>query len=221
MRHVIFDLDGTLTDPSLGIVRSFEHAQQRLGRTRTRAPETELRRFIGPPLRDAVAELLDTRDPVLIEQAVALYRERYGTLGLLENEVYPGIVEVLEQLLQRGHSLWICTGKPGAYAARIAEHFGLTRWLRGIYGCELDGTRADKAELLAYLMEREGILPNDAVMVGDRMHDVQAAKACGMPCIGVLYGFGTELELSSAGAASLCGSVSELTASILALVRAL
>lgn len=210
--HVIFDLDGTLSDPSEGIERSLSHAAERMG---VAVPDfVEVRRHIGPPTRQVVAELLQTDDPARIEQAVTLYRERYGSEGLWENRVYAGISALLAGLHQRGLQLWICTGKPQIYAQRIAEHFGFTAWLSGVYGCELDGTRADKAELLAYLLGRERIEPVSAVMVGDRMHDVRAASACGLQSIGVLYGFGSEDELRSAGVSLVCADVAELEAAL-------
>ena len=210
--HVIFDLDGTLTDPREGITRSYAHALSVLGLP---VPQlSELTRFIGPPTREVVSELLSTRDPARIERAVEIYRERFARVGLFENEVFPGMNSVLEQLSARGHSLWICTSKPGVYAQRIAEHFGFTRSVRAVYGCELDGTRADKAELLAYLLQREAIAAPSAVMVGDRMHDVRAARLCGVRSIGVLYGFGSEQELRDAGADRLCATVAELSAVI-------
>ena len=214
-QHVIFDLDGTLTDPAEGITRSYAHALQVLGYPVP--PLAELTRFIGPPTREVVSELLGTSDPLRIEQGVAVYRERFGKLGLFENQVYPGMNELLLQLQARGHELWICTSKPTVYAQQIAEHFGFTRSLRAVYGCELDGTRADKAELLAYLLQREAIAPERAVMIGDRMHDIRAARLCGVRSIGVLYGFGSRQELTHAGADRLCATVAELSAHIAAL----
>jgi phosphoglycolate phosphatase len=210
--HVIFDLDGTLTDPREGITRSYAHALEVLGYPVP--PLAELTRFIGPPTREVVGELLGTADSELIERAVTIYRERFGRVGLYENEVYAGMNQLLAQLAARGHSLWICTSKPSVYAQPIAQHFGFTRSLRAVYGCELDGTRADKAELLAYLLEHEAIAPERAVMIGDRMHDIRAARVCGIRSIGVLYGFGSRQELSDAGADWLCDAVSDLAALI-------
>jgi len=207
-RHLIFDLDGTLTDPREGITRSYAHALEVLGYA---APKlSDLTRFIGPPAREVLAELLGTQDSARIEQAMALYRERFGEVGLFENEPYAGMNELLTGLALRGHTLWVCTSKPTVYARRIAEHFGFTRSLRAVYGCELDGTRADKAELLAYLLEREEIPAANAVMIGDRLHDIRAARMCGVRSIGVLYGFGSREELAHAGADQLCATVAEL-----------
>jgi phosphoglycolate phosphatase len=215
LEHVIFDLDGTLTDPREGITRSYAHALTVLGRPVP--PLAEFERFIGPPTREVLSDLLETQDRELIERAVAIYRERFSTVGLFENAAYPGILSLLKELRERGYTSWVCTSKPTVYAEPIAQHFGFTPWLRTVYGCELDGTRADKAELLAYLIEREQIAPTRAVMIGDRKHDLRAAQLCGVHSIGVLYGFGSELELVTAGAQRLCASVSALLPAILSL----
>jgi phosphoglycolate phosphatase len=211
-QDVIFDLDGTLTDPREGITRSYAHTLDLLGYP---VPElSSLTRFIGPPTREVLAELLGTQDSARIEQGVAIYRERFGEVGLFENEPYAGMNELLATLAQRGHTLWVCTSKPTVYAQRIAEHFGFMPSLRAVYGCELDGTRADKADLLAYLLERESIPAQHAVMIGDRLHDIRAARACGVRSIGVLYGFGSREELTQAGADHLCATVTELAHAI-------
>jgi len=209
IEHVIFDLDGTLTDPAEGITRSYAYALQALGYPVP--PLAALTRFIGPPTREVMSELLGTHDAARIEQGVERYRERFADVGLFENAVFPGIPELLQTLAARGVGLWVCTSKPGVYAQRIAEHFGFMRDLRAVYGCELDGTRSDKAELLAYLLAREAIPASRAIMVGDRLHDVRAARLCAVRNIGVTYGFGSVEELTQAGADRLCATVLELT----------
>jgi phosphoglycolate phosphatase len=208
LRYVLFDLDGTLTDSRSGITRSWAHALTSLGRE---APAlAALEQYIGPPTREVARQLLGSDDPVLVERCVASYRERYATVGLFENAVYPGIDALLPALAADGYTLLICTSKPTVYARRIAEHYGFVRWLRAVYGCELDGTRGDKTELLAYLLEQERIAPETAVMIGDRMHDMHAAQHVGVHAIGVLYGFGSREELIGAGAGMLCESASEI-----------
>ena len=208
VQHVLFDLDGTLTDSRSGITQSWAHALRSLGHE----PPTlqALEQYIGPPTRDVARSLLQSADPALVERCVAVYRERYATVGLFENAVYPGIDALLAALAADGHTLFICTSKPTVYAQRIAEHFGLARFLRAVYGCELDGTRADKAELLRYILEQERIAPQNAVLIGDRMHDVRAARHAGVHAIGVLYGFGSRDELVAAGATLLCASAAEV-----------
>jgi phosphoglycolate phosphatase len=210
-KHVLFDLDGTLTDPREGITRSYAHALATLGRPVP--PLSELEHYIGPPTREVIGDMLQTTDPALIERAVAIYRERFGTVGLFENAPYAGIAEVLTELEARGYGLYVCTSKPTVYAERIAQHFGFTQ-LRVVYGCELDGTLADKRDLLAHILQREPIEPAHAVLIGDRLHDVRAAISCGLHSIGVLYGFGSRAELTEAGAERICATVSELLPAI-------
>jgi phosphoglycolate phosphatase len=206
--HLVFDLDGTLTDPREGITRCFLHVLERL--ERPLQPQHELERFIGPPLRDALAELIGSRDAAQVENATAIYRERFSTTGLFENFPYPGIADALAGLRAQGHTLWVCTSKAGVFAKRILEHFELSAFFSAIYGCELDGALSDKAELLAHLLGRHAIDPARAIMIGDRMHDIRAARANGLRSIGVLYGFGDEAELRGAGADVLCTQVAGL-----------
>jgi len=137
-------------------------------------------------------------------QAVALYRERFAVKGMFENSVYPGIVEVLAELSDHGAWLSVATVKPTVFAERIVEHFGLGRFFHGIYGSELDGNNSDKTHLLGHLLKSESLSPSDTIMIGDRAHDVLAAKANDVSSIGVLWGYGSREELVSAGADALC-----------------
>jgi phosphoglycolate phosphatase len=210
--HLIFDLDGTLTDPREGITRSYIHALEQLGLAAPLAQDLE--RYIGPDLRQVLAELLATKDAERIEHAVRLYRERFGTVGLFENELYPEVHATLQVLGESGFVHWLCTSKPRVYAERILEHFELSRYFRGVYGTELGGAFSDKAELLAHLLDREQIAPERAIMIGDRMCDVRAAQLNGTHCIGVLYGFGTSSELLEAGAIATCEQFRQLPAVI-------
>jgi phosphoglycolate phosphatase len=191
---LLFDLDGTLTDSREGITRCIAHALAAHGRVAP--PLAELERYIGPPLHRTFEALV----PEAAKEALAAFRERYGTVGLFEKQVYPGIEEALGTLTAISDSMFVATSKPAAYAKRIVEHFDLQRFFRGVYGCEMDGVRADKAELLAYMVTEEGFAPADAVMIGDRSHDIVAARANGMRSIGVTWGFGSHEELTEAGA---------------------
>ncbi len=196
--HVLFDLDGTLTDPFEGITRSMSHALAALGR---RAPAREdLRWCIGPPIRSNFQKLLDSDEPGLIEKAVALYRDRYSSLGLFENDVYAGIPEALHALKGTGHALYIASSKPTEYSERIVSHFGLRHFFDGVYGSEMDGTRSDKPTLISHVLQEESIESRDAVMVGDREHDMMGGHANGVTGVGVLWGYGTREELETSGA---------------------
>jgi phosphoglycolate phosphatase len=209
-RALLFDLDGTLTDPRPGIVGSIRHALERM--ERASPPDDVLATFIGPPLRATFAGLLDTTSPELIERAVALYRERFGTIGLFENEVYPGVPEMLAAAGALAPAAFVATSKPAVYAERIVKHFGLDHHFARVYGSELAGRFEDKSELLPHLLAAEAIAPGAAVMIGDRSVDVLAARAAGIRSIGVLWGYGSAAELTEAGADALCASPGDLLA---------
>lgn len=202
--NVLFDLDGTLTDPGEGFVACVSYALSKL-ECRPYARD-EIRKHVGPPLEETLARLIE--DPVKIPAAVAFYRERYASVGYLENAVYPGIEDALRALHSEGMRLFVATSKPAVYAERIVAHFGLGRFFRGIYGSELDGARSNKTELLGHLLEKEGIA--SAVMVGDRAQDMIAARAHGVHPIGALWGYGSREELAAAGAAVLCERPADL-----------
>ncbi len=201
---VLFDLDGTLTDPRQGITRSFQYALSALGRTAP--PEKELLWCIGPPLAASFAQLLETDDPALVNTAVERYRERFGVVGLYENRLYAGVPAMLAEVREMGCRVFLATSKLGAYARRILEHFELEGEFDGIYGSELDGSRSNKSELIARILAREGLAADSTVMVGDREHDMRGAAACGVRGLGVTYGYGSEEELRRHGAARLADS---------------
>jgi phosphoglycolate phosphatase len=194
--NLVFDLDGTLTDPELGISRCLVYALEQIGAP---APErTQLRRHIGPPLRQVFGELLATSDAALIERAVAVYRERFGEIGLYENELYPGTTEGIEHLAGSGHRLFVATTKAEVYARRIIEHFQLGHHFVEVYGAALSGAGSHKSELLARLVMEHGIDPVESVMIGDRGSDVSGARVNGLRTVGVLWGYGTAEELADA-----------------------
>ncbi len=197
-----FDLDGTLTDPKPGITRCIQYALERLGFP---VPaEDDLVWCIGPPLHASMKKFVGTDE--LAHRAVELYRERFRDVGLYENEVYAGIEETLAKVAAGGRRLFVATSKPKVYADRIVEHFGLGRHFEHIFGSELDGTRTDKADLLAYALTEANVDPARAIMIGDRSHDVVGARKNGMKAIGVLYGYGSLAELMDAGAHHLCAA---------------
>ena len=196
--NLLFDLDGTLTDPFEGITKCIAHALVKLGRPAP--PRESLRWCIGPPLKKSLATLLASDDDQLAEKALEIYRERFGLVGLFENEVYKDIPEVLGVLKERGHSLYVVTSKPTVYAERIVNHFSLRGYFRGIYGSELDGTRTDKTSLMSHILQRESSASPGTFMIGDRKHDIIAAKANGVFGLGVLWGYGTREELEASGA---------------------
>ncbi len=207
-RAVLFDLDGTLTDPKPGITRCIQHALAKL--KRPVPSEDELLWCIGPPLQVSFPRLLGTADKGCVEQAITYYRERFSTVGLFENALYPGIPEALHELRGRGFRTFVATSKPRVFAERIVDHFHLMPLFDGVYGSELDGTRVDKGDLIAYLLTTESLDPDLAVMVGDREHDMLGGVRCGLRCVGVTYGYGSEKELTEHGALRLACAPGEL-----------
>jgi phosphoglycolate phosphatase len=212
MRTILFDLDGTLTDPREGITRCIAYALERLGIQPP--PLDQLTFAIGPPLRGTFAHLLGdgTRDAV--ELAVRHYRERFGDVGLFENALYEGIGETLSALGESGATLLVATSKPHVYARRIVEHFALDRHFREVHGCELDGTREDKRDLIAHIIPHHGLDASRAVMIGDRGVDMRAGRHHGLAAIGALWGYGSREELLEHGAQRLCDSPRALLAAL-------
>ena len=206
--NILFDLDGTLTDPYRGITNCIAYALNRLGRPSP--PPPSLKWCIGPPLMKSFARLLATDDDGRVQEAIALYRERFGSVGLFENNVYDGIPDMLHAFQKGGHTLYVATSKPHIYADRIVDHFHLLPFFKRVYGSERDGRRSDKPSLLAYVLKRESIPAWDAVMVGDRKHDMIGARANGMIGLGVLWGYGPREELASSGARRCVATPQEL-----------
>lgn len=206
MSAIFLDLDGTLIDPKEGITLSIQHALRELG---AEVPsQNELTWCIGPPLHDSFRVLLGERADV--GAAVDLYRERYTDEGMFEADVYDGIGEMLDGLRDTGLPLYIATSKPHAYASTIADHFGLSHYVNGLYGAELDGTNSDKTDLLAHVLAETGADPYKSVMIGDRMHDILGAQNNDIPSLGVLWGYSDEGELHMAEADALAGDPEEV-----------
>lgn len=196
-RYLLFDLDGTLTDPKTGITNSVAYALRHFGIT-VDDPET-LTRFIGPPLKDSFMDYYGF-DESRANQAVSKYREYFGAAGLYENAVFAGVETLLDRLKKARKTLIVATSKPTVYAVKILAHFRLLRYFDFVSGSELDGSRVKKAEVIAYALERNGVADRSfAVMIGDRKHDVIGAKKNGIDSVGVLYGYGSRAELEQAG----------------------
>ncbi len=209
IQNLLIDLDGTLTDPKLGIIRCVQHALTELGQPVP--PDDDLLWFIGPPLRDSFETLLSGSDHDA-ETAVTIYRERFGAVGLLENNVYDGVEELLSAQAAAGRRQFIASTKPHVYIHPILEHFGLSHWFERVYGSELDGTRAVKADLLRYIFAELELNPAETVMIGDRVHDMAAAKSVGVTSIWVDYGYGDAAERDQAEPDHICATVEELGA---------
>lgn len=204
---LLFDLDGTLTDPFEGITRSVEYALNAFG------IEVEDRRvlapFIGPPLVESLTERygFTMEDAVA---AVAKYREYFAVKGLYENELFEGIPELLSDCRKAGYKISMATSKPTHYARIIAEHFDIARYFDAIHGSSLDGTRITKSSVVAEAVAEEHLDPSRALMIGDRRHDVEGAGELGIRTVGVLYGYGSREEHEAAGAAYIVNDLDEL-----------
>ena len=217
---VVFDLDGTLTDSRPGILRSARAAIARLkaadGGDRRVPLDAELDWIIGPPLQESFATLVGAERA---QTLLAYFRERYATVGLFESSLYEGVVEALDSLAARDYRLFVATSKAEAYARRIVDHFGLRRYFAQVYGAEMDGRRSAKSDLLAYLLGRERSgATRRIVMIGDRRHDADGARAVGIPAIGALWGYGDAEELSRAGADPLIESPRQIPAAVAAAI---
>ena len=212
IKNVLFDLDGTLTDPAEGITNALMHAQRRLGRPVS--PREDLFVFIGPPLIETfMSEWGLSREES--EQALVYYREHFGTKGLFENVPYEGIGDCLARLKEAGLRLFVATSKPEPLSLRILEHFDLIKYFEAVAGSTMDEQRTKKGEVIAYALKTFDLRPEETVMVGDRKHDVLGARENGVPCVGVLYGYGSRAELTEAGAAALAADLNQFTALLL------
>lgn len=200
-RAVLFDLDGTLTDPVVGITRSLAHALVTLGRVPP--PADAMRWCIGPPLRTVLRDLLETDDPETIEAAVDAYRSRYAAVGKFENVLVDGIPAALEKVRAEADYVAVATSKLKTYAADIVGHFGLAHVFDAVHGSELDGANAVKRDLIRHILSTETLEAAATVMVGDRSHDVVGASANAVSTIGVRWGYAAPGELETAGAMAI------------------
>lgn len=208
IKYILFDLDGTLTDPEEGITKSMQYA---LGHMGVEVQDlTSLRKHIGPPLKEGLMEFWGF-DEKKTEEAIGWYRKCFAKTGMYQNVVYPGIEDVLKTLVAEGKKLILATSKAEKYAILIMEHFGLDIYFTDMCGSSLDGTRGKKGDVIRYALEKNQITDIDeVVMVGDRLHDILGAKENGLKSVGVLYGFGDREELELAGANKIAQDMKEL-----------
>lgn len=197
-RYILFDLDGTLTDSQQGIFNAVEYALRHYGITVE--DKNFLRPFLGPPLSDSMMKYCGF-DRQRAEEAVELFREYYHAGGMFENQVYPGVEQLLSRLRARDCRLYVATSKPEATAREILAHFGLDSYFSFIGGATMDDSRVKKGDVIRYVLETCKIRDlEQALMVGDRKHDILGAKENGLESVGVLYGYGSREELVKAGA---------------------
>ncbi len=208
MKTALFDLDGTLTDSRSGIVASLRAALRELGHHPD--PNEDLTWVVGPPMEQIVERLLAPYGDTRHTRAVALYRRHYAAGGMFDNAVYPGIPEALAAFRTAGFTLFVATAKRTRFAKPILAHFGLADAFAGIYGTEDSGEFDRKADLIAHVLRQHTVDPVQAVMIGDRLHDIEAAHANGLPAIGVAWGYGGPGELERVGADRIAATPAEL-----------
>ncbi|MBQ6540137.1 MAG: HAD family hydrolase [Oscillospiraceae bacterium] len=212
---VLFDLDGTLTDPAEGITNSVFYTLDHYGIPRP--PREELYSFIGPPLSESFMKFYGFPERQANE-AIQVYREYFSVKGLFENTVYDGMAEMLDTLKEAGYKLGVATAKPEPLSRRILEHFGLMDKFDYLSGNTMTETYKTKAGIIRLALDSMGVTdPGSAIMVGDRMYDVIGAHECGTVSVGVLYGYGTREELEYAGADHICDTVEDTCKLLLSL----
>ena len=200
MKYILFDLDGTITESGTGIINSVKYALEKMNIPPLE--ESTLKKFIGPPLIQSMMKYAGMNEKEA-QEGLRLYRVYFEEKGIFENVVYTGVEELLKELSKKNMKTAIATSKPEKYAKMITEHFGLDRYLCGVYGATMNEKMVEKSEIIKYAMEGIGIHEreyNEVIMVGDRMHDIYGAKQNNIKSIGVLYGYGDIQELNRAGA---------------------
>lgn len=206
-KNIFFDLDGTVTDSGPGIVKSVQYALRCYG---IDEPDLDkLNSFVGPPLYKSFMNYLDCSEEEA-KEAVECYREYYAENGLYENKLYDGIESLLYNLKEKGYKIILASSKPRIYVKRILSYFRIMRYFDYVEGSELDSQRTDKGELLAYVLKKWDLRPEESVMIGDRKYDIEGAKANGMDSIAVGYGYGSVDELSAAGPTLFFPTIEEL-----------
>lgn len=209
---ILFDLDGTITDPGLGITNSVMYALDKFG---IKVEErTSLYKFIGPPLQESFAKYYHFSEED-VSRAVLYYREYYSDRGIYENVLYDGITELFDQIKGSGRRIILATSKPEGFTDVILKHFKISHYFDFVAGATMDGSRNNKADIIAYAIRAGQITDlKSAVMVGDREYDIIGAKAAGLDSIGVLYGYGSREELLSAGATYIAERVEDISKNI-------
>ena len=207
-KYLLFDLDGTLTDSAEGITNSVAYALEKFGIVTE--DKSTLNVFVGPPLVDAFMNFYGFSEDDA-HKAVAFYRERFRDIGIFENSVYDGIIELLERLSSDGFELIMATSKPEEFAKRIATHFDFEKYFSHIVGATFDGKISTKTDVINHALSRAGITDKSAViMIGDRHHDMEGAAEVGVDSIGVLYGYGDRAELEKANATYIAKTVNDI-----------
>jgi phosphoglycolate phosphatase len=208
--HLLFDLDGTLTDSFPGISRSINHTLLELGLESV--PDTRLRGFVGAPLASIFRALLASSDPLLLERAISTYCDRFDDVGILENRVFHGIPEALTAFRASGHTLQVVTARSVSSARHVVRHFALEPYFVAVHGPEPTDRACNKADLVSAALAVAGGHASEAVMVGDRADDINAARAHGVRAVAAAWGYGSRAELTAAAPDHVAETVADLVA---------
>lgn len=193
---ILFDLDGTLTNPKEGITRCIRFSLEHFN---VPVPDADdLTWCIGPPLRESFSRLLKTKEGEQLDLALSLYRKRFVEKGMFENIIYPQVPQGLEDIRAAGFRVFLATSKPRIFAEKILDHFRISQFFHTIYGAELDGSLMDKGELIAHIIKTEALDPKRSLMVGDRIYDIEGGQQNGVVTAAVTYGYGSPGEIKSA-----------------------
>lgn len=208
-KAIFFDLDGTLTESGEGITKSVQYALEKIGK-----PEEDLEKlkvFVGPPLMEQFMKYAGV-DEATGRKAVEFYRERYEVKGIYENHPYESVEEMLQELKRKGYILAVTSSKPEYYVTQILDYFKLSSYFDVVVGSEMNGARTSKSEVIEEALKRINMSDkrNEVLMVGDKEHDVLGARAAGLDCVAVAYGYGTQEELTEANPLKIVDSVDEL-----------
>lgn len=214
--HILFDLDGTLTDSGEGIINSFNYALKKFNIDVKDL--SSLRKVIGPPLKGSFIDFYNFNENN-VDEAVSYYREYFKAKGMFENKVYDGIANLLSSLKKKGFHLVVATSKPTVFSNEILKHFNLYDYFDGVFGSTLDGKLCKKEDIIKYAINELNIKNNNAIMVGDREHDIIGASRNNINSIGVTYGFGSSEELINSGASYVVNTVDDLFKKIISLNR--
>lgn len=206
--NILFDLDGTLTDPKAGITRCIQFSLENLGVPVPRMDQ--LTWCIGPSLKESFSKLLNTSDDGILEQAISHYRKRFSQTGMFENIAYPEVASSLRKIKGSGFKVFLATAKPRVFAKQILDHFNLSQFFNAIYGSELDGRFSDKGELIEHILRSENLNPKMSLIVGDRSYDIIGGKKNGIMTAAVSYGYGTQKEIDSSEPDIIFGVFSDL-----------
>jgi len=211
---ILFDLDGTLSDPKIGITKSVQYALQKMGIDEPDIDKLEC--FIGPPIQESFVDFYGFNEKQN-QKAIELYRERYKETGMYENELYDGIPSLLARLKEHQFTLVVATSKLTVFAEKILNYFKIDQYFDLVVGSNLDGTRSSKTDIIQYILnEYKEHKKDEFIMIGDRKHDLIGAENTGIDSIGVTYGYGSLNELNSSNPTYIINNLEELVSIFIA-----